>query len=99
MQDTNMEVGIKNRRRLSRTQWLGLIHAYEEGKESQVEFCDRHGGRHSTFCKLRKRLREERVEFEMVEPFVELSAVSTLPVEASWRVELDLGNGMILRVK
>ena len=99
MASTKAGCNPKDRRRLSRAHWLELIQAYEEGKESQVEFCDRHGVGHSTFCKWRKRLREERVEFEMVEPFVELSAVSTLPVEASWRVELDLGNGMILRVK
>ena len=87
--------------RKSREQWLELMAAYEAGGPSQREFCEHHDVAYSTFGYWRKRLRSPVTSLEAAsEPWLELSPLP-LPLEdtSDWRVELDLGCGVKLRVR
>ena len=85
--------------RKSRAQWVELISAYEAGDLQQREFCERHDVAYSTFGYWRKRLRSPALPvMPAVEPLVELSPF-TLEDRRDWRVELDLGCGVMLRVR
>ena len=64
---------------------------YEAGDLSQRIFCEQHGLAYSTFGYWRKQLRQPSSLIEL----------PMLPTGESrdWRVELDLGKGMVLRLK
>ena len=85
--------------RKSRANWVELMTAYEAGDLSQRAFCERHGVAYSTFGYWRKRLRVPVVALESAsERLLELSPLS-LSAAGEWRMELDLGSGMMLRVR
>jgi hypothetical protein len=85
--------------RKSRTQWVELMAAYEAGDLSQREFCEQHDVAYSTFGYWRKRLRSPVTPLEPAsEPLLELSPL-TLEATRDWRVELDLGSGLVLRLR
>ncbi len=86
-------------RRKSREEWVVLMADYEVGDLPQREFCERHEVAYSTFGYWRKQLCSPATASERPsEPFLELpSLVSNENTE--WRMELDLGSGMILRVR
>ncbi len=85
--------------RKSREQWVELMLAYEAGTLSQREFCERHEVAYSTFGYWRKQLCSPAVKpVRPSEPLLELSPlVSNEATE--WRVQLDLGCGVMLRVR
>lgn len=86
-------------KRKSRDQWVELMAAYEAGDSSQREFCAKYDVAYSTFGYWRKRLRAPVVASEPTsEPLLELSPF-TLEDLSDWRVELDLGRGVMLRVR
>ena len=84
--------------RRSRADWEQLMEQYESGGLKQRAFCEQHGLAYSTFCYWRKRLRQSASTENYSEPLFELPM---LPVDEhpDWRVELDLGQGVILRMK
>lgn len=82
--------------RRSRGQWEELIARYEAGNASQREFCAQHGVAYSSFCYWRKRLRASSAS-EVV-PLVELGALAQSDARP-WRIEIDLGQGVVLRVR
>ena len=85
--------------RKSRAEWVELMAAYEAGNRSQREFCDHHEVAYSTFGYWRKRLRQSVLPvIAAAEPLVELSPFA-LDDSRDWRVELDLGCGVMLRVR
>ena len=86
--------------RKSRGQWVELMAAYEAGDLPQREFCERHAVAYSTFGYWRKQLRSQALPLMPAasEPLVELSPFS-LEDTMDWRVELDLGCGVMLRVR
>ena len=85
--------------RKSRAEWVELMAAYEAGNQSQREFCEQHAVAYSTFGYWRKRLRQSVLPvMPAVEPLVELSPFSVDDTR-DWRVELDLGCGVTLRVR
>ncbi len=85
--------------RKSREEWVELMAEYEAGGLSQREFCERHEVAYSTFGYWRKRLRSPVVPLQAAaEPLLELSPL-TLDATGDWRVELDLGSGVMLRVR
>ena len=77
--------------RRSRSAWEQLMAQYEAGDLSQRIFCEQHGLAYSTFGYWRKQLRQPASLIEL----------PMLPTDESrgWRVELDLGKGMVLRLK
>ncbi len=86
--------------RKSRAQWVELMAAYEAGDLPQREFCERHAVAYSTFGYWRKQLRSPGLPVACTaEPLVELSAFGFADDTAPWRVELDLGCGVKLRVR
>jgi hypothetical protein len=82
--------------RKSRADWIELMSVYEAGDLSQREFCERHEVAYSTFGYWRKRLHSPVAPAS--EPLVELSPLALGDVR-EWRVELDLGCGVTLRVR
>jgi len=77
--------------RRDRSAWEQLMAQYEAGDLSQRHFCEQHGLAYSTFGYWRKQLRQPASLIEL----------PMLPTGESrdWRVELDLGNGVVLRLK
>jgi len=77
--------------RRDRSAWEQLMAQYEAGDLSQRIFCEQHGLAYSTFGYWRKQLRQPASLIEL----------PMLPTGESrdWRVELDLGKGMVLRLK
>ena len=90
---------IKSRR--SRDDWSQLMTEYEAGELTQRQFCERHQLAYSTFCYWRKRLSAGVVRTELAAtsmPLIELPVLPT-PGQSDWRLELELGHGVILRLK
>lgn len=78
--------------------WEQLMAQYEAGDLSQRLFCEQNGLAYSTFGYWRKRLRQSVHNEHQHAPLIELPM---LPTDESrdWRVELDLGEGVVLRLK
>ena len=72
--------------------WQEIVSDCEASGLSGAAFCEREGLSYSTFCRWRRRLRDAS-EFE----FVPLSGEA---VESpGWDVELELGDGLVLRLR
>ncbi len=85
--------------RKNREEWVALMAAYEAGDLSQREFCERHELAYSTFGYWRKQLCSPAVKpVRPSEPLLELSPLVSNEATA-WRVQLDLGCGVMLRVR
>ena len=84
--------------RRSRADWERLMEQHKASGLKQRTFCEQHGLAYSTFCYWRKRL--------LLQPAIgdhsgHLFELPMLPVDerSDWRVELDLGQGIVLRLK
>ena len=84
--------------RRSRSAWEQLMAQYEAGDVSQRIFCEQHGLAYSTFGYWRKQLRRPVHNENQPASLIELPLLST-DESRGWRVELDLGKGMVLRLK
>lgn len=85
--------------RKSREEWVELMAAYEAGDLSQREFCKRHDVAYSTFGYWRKQLRSLTAQSVFAsESLLELSPLA-LDDASEWRVQLDLGSGVMLRLR
>ena len=84
--------------RRSRADWEQLMEQYEAGGLKQRAFCEQHGLAYSTFCYWRKQLHQLAPIENNSEHLFELPL---LPVDdhPDWRVEIDLGQGVVLRMK
>lgn len=88
------------RRRRSRAQWRRVIRAQSASELGQKDYCTRHGISYSTFCRWKRELGTDQVA-ALPSPtvdFVEL-APSVASVAAGWEVELELGEGLTLRLR
>jgi hypothetical protein len=92
-------IGRNSRR--SREEWERLMVEYEAGELSQRTFCTQRGLAYSSFGYWRKRLRGALLTEDRPLPsLVELPSLSRLALEgAPWRLELELGEGIVLRVR
>lgn len=84
--------------RRDRAAWEQLMAQYESSHISQRLFCEQHGIAYSTFGYWRKQLRQSASLEKPSAALVEFPMLSREPVQA-WRVELDLGQGVVLRLK
>jgi len=87
--------------RRSQEDWNWLMTEYEAGELTQRQFCERRQLAYSTFCYWRKRLSAGAVRTELAAvsaPLLELPVLPT-PGQSDWRLELELGQGMVLRLK
>jgi hypothetical protein len=93
----NEELGKSDRK--SEGEWVELMAAYEAGDLPQREFCKAQGVAYSSFGYWRRRLRSQAPSLaRAAAPLVELSP---LPMDdtGDWRVELELGGGLVLRLR
>lgn len=90
-----MKAKTKERRYHNESTWRQLIAEWSDSGLGQQAFCNQHGVGYSTFCKWKKRILSsgDRSGPELIE--------IKLPAEpvAAWDVELELGEGVILRVR
>ena len=84
--------------RRDRSAWEQLMAQYEAGDLSQRSFCEQNGLAYSTFGYWRKQLRQSAHNETQPASLIELPMLST-GESRDWRVELDLGKGMVLRLK
>ena len=84
--------------RRDRSAWEQLMAQYEAGDLSQRIFCEQHGLAYSTFGYWRKQLCRPVHNENQPASLIELPMLST-DESRGWRVELDLGKGMVLRLK
>ena len=93
----NEAVGKTTRR--SEADWAALMATYEASDLSRREFCQANEVAYSTFGYWRKRLRTVAPEaIQAVEPLLDISSLMQ-DAPTPWRVELDLGDGMSLRLR
>ncbi|HSH85341.1 MAG TPA: IS66 family insertion sequence element accessory protein TnpB [Guyparkeria sp.] len=84
--------------RRDREAWRQLMAAYEASDQTQRAFCAEHGVAYSTFCYWRRRLRETGTA-DAGAPAPTLVELPMLSGSGGWRLELDLGDGIVLRLK
>lgn len=84
--------------RRSHDDWERLMAEYEAGNVTQREFCERQKLSCSTFSCWRKRLRQTAPSNAQTEPLFELPIMPVSSGQA-WRLEIDLGQGVMLRLK
>jgi hypothetical protein len=96
-----MSKKVSRNNRRSRAEWERLMAEYEAGELSQRAFCAQQGLAYSSFGYWRKHLRGALAAEDRLRPaLVELPAWPGLGVEpAPWRIELELGEGVVLRVR
>ncbi len=94
----------KSRIMRSKAQWQSLITEYENSPLSQQAFCDKHQIAVSSFHKWRKRFDPQPSPAAFVEIGQTLAMAGTPEqssndAEKSWEVELELGQGLFLRLR
>jgi transposase-like protein len=85
--------------RRSPEDWAQLMAAYEASDLAQRAFCAEQGVAYSTFCYWRRRLRQEEKATGREGPALVELPVLTSGRSGDWRVELDLGDGLVLRLR
>ena len=88
--------------RRSAAQWQALLEAYERSGLSQRTFCQQQGLAYSSFVRWRQQLAGYAPEpVGAQDLFVELasSVVTGHGQEPAWDVELQLAEGMVLRLR
>ena len=88
------------RSRRSRAQWQRLVDAQATSDLSQQAYCAQHHIAYSSFCRWKRELASaERTARPTRAPsFIELTAPVS-PTESRWDIELELGNGVFLRLR
>ena len=92
------QVATRKRRCRSASEWSSIMARQEASRLSVESFCDAEGIGRSAFWRWWRRLSDEdaaRTGDGGGAAFVELSAAQP----ASWDVELELGAGVVLRVR
>ena len=100
--------GARHRARRTAAQWRKLIERFEQSGQTRGKFCAAHGLALSTFDLWRRKLGETPAAVEEDHPealFVELTnpaQTQASPISSGtneWEVELDLGAGVVLRLR
>ena len=88
-----------NRPRRSRAQWQRLLDAQSASGLSQQAYCAQRHIAYSSFCRWKRELArvERNARPTGTSSFVELTVPT--PAESRWEVELELGNGVFLRLR
>ncbi len=90
-----MKQGAQRRSYRNKQSWRELIKEWSGSGLGQREFCSQHGVGYSTFCKWKKRILSEGQS-----PLPKLIEIRPSSEPARhWDVELELGAGVILRVR
>lgn len=98
-----VKTGMQRRMRRSREEWSSLVSRFEESGQTREAFCAEAGISVSTLRRWCSRFRQgARPELSQVPVFVELPAEEKPAEEAliqPWEVELQLGGGVLLRLR
>ena len=89
--------GSSRGRRRTANEWEKLVSRFEPGVQTRRDFCLSQGVSLSTFDLWRRKLRGKTAQPDE-SMFVEVSQAEPTEVP-SWDVELELGGGVILRVR
>jgi len=105
----NRTGGTRRRARHTAAQWRKLIERFDRSGQTRGNFCAAHGLALSTFDLWRRKLGEAQAPADEAHPeslFVELTnatepaGLSRTAVGAgAWEVELELGAGVVLRLR
>ena len=87
---------VKHRINRSSAQWRELFARFDTSGLTIVEFCRRHELCVSSFYRWRQAV-SDTLPTSVMAPFVELPPVSS-PNTHRWQIELDLGDGVVLRL-
>lgn len=80
-------------------QWQQLIEAQQASGLSQKAFCQENGIAKATFGYWKRKLKQEQCAAQSPSPWVELPQLdAALSSAGRWQIELDLGNGVCLRL-
>ena len=93
---------VVERKRRTASEWSQIMSDYEASGLTQRRFCDERGVAYSSFCNWRKRLTQEDAASPLIELPMELSLVKTpgsMSPVSDWRVELELGQGIVVRIR
>jgi transposase-like protein len=102
LQNDTKTVTVMDRKRRTRAEWKQILSDYEASGLTQRRFCDEHGVAYSSFCNWRKRLSQENGASPLIELPMDLKVAEmsgTNDSASDWRVELDLGQGMVVRIR
>jgi len=95
--------GPKRRVTRSRKQWQSLVEQFNTSGLTKTAFCKRHGIATSCLYRWQKELAEEFTSdtfIDITEPVATQKTVSPVPATRNhWQVELELGAGILLRVR
>ena len=104
----NQAGGTRRRARRTAAQWRKLIERFDRSGQTRGKFCAANGLALSTFDLWRRKLGETQAaadEEHRESLFVELTNATepagsrTATVTGAWEVELELGAGMVLRLR
>lgn len=95
MREESTTQGSPRRIRRSRDEWRRLIDEQAGSGQTQAAFCAARGISVGSLRNWRRRL---GASFETPEPWVELGMLAEAK-SATWDVELDLGEGVCLRLR
>lgn len=90
--------------RRSRQQWAELIELQPDSGLSISQFCKQAGVSYQSFQNWRKKLEPQALKADSASGFIELTAPSSSVADARtdkpghWLIELDLGDGLRLRI-
>ena len=99
--------GKRHRARRSAAQWQDLVERFERAGQSRGRFCTAHGLALSTFDLWRRKLRTtpaadkghpEALFVELTNPAQRQASTPSAGTQA-WEVELELGAGVVLRIR
>ncbi len=92
-----MSKTITRRTRRSREQWQRLLDEQSASGQTQTTFCQAKGLCLASFQNWKRRLAAEASE-QPSQPWVELGTLDQVS-GPGWDIELDLGNGVCLRLR
>ena len=105
----NRAGGSRRRTRRTAAQWRKLIERFDRSGQTRGKFCAANGLALSTFDLWRRKLGETQAPADEAHPeslFVELTNAAEPPGPSrtaagtgAWEVELDLGAGVVLRLR
>ena len=87
--------GSQSKRR-NHAEWERLMDDYERSELTQRAFCTQHDLAYSSFCYWRKRLRTPSAAAAATLIELPMEPAEAIP---SWRIEIDLGQGVVLRLR
>ena len=93
---------VKRRIRRDQDEWRDIIARFEQSGQTRDQFCTEHNLGLSTFSRWRHQLRRAGVPTSPSNseaPFIELEPPVPANLSQAWDVELELGSGMVLRLR